>query len=920
MAQAEHVSADFVSTFRQRFAPLFGRKIARQRAEQYLGGLLCGKAERRNVTSLAGTVDGASARALGWLLNKSPWPTRPIVDALQLYTGNTFGTPDGLFTLNIDNFVKRGDNAVGVERQYVHHQGRISNSQIGVFLAYGSEVNSALVDAAIYMPHSWIDDATRREKAGVPESLVYKTRSALGIELLRQARMTGHLPGEWVTSWHGEGFEPDLRDRLDADGWRYLLPVAADAMFFGSPDAADARSSGDLLAAAAGGSLQLSRVWEPTTDVTRRAAWLLGCRDQLTGAPVAFVSNAPEDDAVEMFERILAARWETARMLAARCAGVSLDVYRVRGWDGWHRHVALALLASVFRSCLTTLPTSLDDEVQPLAEASAHPVTREVSELPAPAPRARATRAPADAVSAAPAPVIPPPMEEEMAVSIDEPAFDAEPAPNETPVASPSAPPLVAVSTTYRLAVDISASEWRAVRAFQVWLVAAEAGTIVESTPTKAEIEREEVGSRVDLRFESTRSREQILVSIEDVPEVVVLEFVADGEAAPAAPASEPTGPVRYDLVVDIHETDWRAVRAFQVWQVADEAGPISSCSPSKMEIERQEVGPQMLIQFETMKSVDWLLTALKEVPEVSVASLAQAGESVPVAAAPAIADAFVVQSEDEHVEHGEADDLLAALQAELMERTTAREAGLMPAFEGPIEVVGNAVIEANIVLEETRELVGARNLSGANGSNGTNGYTNGNGAGSISGLATPTAPPSAPPTESPVRPAAVQPSTAPAETAAGEPNKGPAERPRPAEEQMVVLDVGDESYGIPVKQVREIVRVPPITRVPNGPSFLEGVINLRGQVIPVMDLRKHLGIHGTTETRRSRVVVSELGRHTVGLMVDAVSEVVMISTADIEPPPAIIANGNDSQIRGVARLGDRLVLFLDLDRVLPNS
>ena len=118
---------------------------------------------------------------------------------------------------------------------------------------------------------------------------------------------------------------------------------------------------------------------------------------------------------------------------------------------------------------------------------------------------------------------------------------------------------------------------------------------------------------------------------------------------------------------------------------------------------------------------------------------------------------------------------------------------------------------------------------------------------------------------------------------------------------------------------MRAIILVPPITRVPNGPVFLEGVINLRGQVIPVMDLRKRLGIDGAPETRRSRVVVSELGQHTVGLMVDAVSEVVMISTTDIEPPPAIIANGADSQIRGVARLGDRLVLFLDLDRVLPN-
>jgi purine-binding chemotaxis protein CheW len=263
--------------------------------------------------------------------------------------------------------------------------------------------------------------------------------------------------------------------------------------------------------------------------------------------------------------------------------------------------------------------------------------------------------------------------------------------------------------------------------------------------------------------------------------------------------------------------------------------------------------------------------------------------------------------------ELADTDELLAALEAELAERSTAREAGLMPAFEGPIEVVENAVIEANIILEETRDLMG---VGSANGTSGTNGHATTNGAAAVSNLVTPTAPPPTPTTEGPVRSTvAAQPPTTP--TAAPKPQ--PAERVRPAEEQMVVLDVGDESYGIPVKQVREIIRVPPITRVPNGPSFLEGVINLRGQVIPVMDLRKHLGIVGGSETRRSRVVVSELGRHTVGLMVDAVSEVVMVSAADIEPPPAIIAGANDGQICGVVRLGDRLVLFLDPERMLPN-
>lgn len=224
MTHAAHVPADFVSTFRHRFAPLFGRKIGRQRSEQYLGGLLGGRAERRNVTSLAGTVDGATARALGWLLNKSPWQTRPVVDALQTYVGDTFGAPEGLFTLNLDSFVKRGDNAVGVEKQYVHHLGRTQNCQIGVFLAYGTEQHSALVDAALYMPHSWIDGAARRAKAGVPESVQYQPKSALAIELLRVARgrpPAGHL-GDHLAR-RGVRAGP-----AGAPGRRFLAVLAAD--------------------------------------------------------------------------------------------------------------------------------------------------------------------------------------------------------------------------------------------------------------------------------------------------------------------------------------------------------------------------------------------------------------------------------------------------------------------------------------------------------------------------------------------------------------------------------------------------------------------------------------------------------------------------------------------------------------------
>jgi chemotaxis signal transduction protein/SRSO17 transposase len=808
VAHTAQVPADFTSAFRQRFAPLFGRKIARQRAEQYLGGLLCGRAERRNVTALAGTVDGATARALGWLLNKSPWPTRPILDALQAYVGETFAPASpahGLFTLNLDSFVKRGDNAVGVEKQYVHHLGRTLNCQIGVFLAYGAGQGSALVDAGLYMPRAWIDGTARRTKAGVPDSLTYQTRSEIALDLLRRTRAAGKLPGAWVTSWHGEGFEPDLRARLDADGWRYLLPVDWADPFYDGPDAVEPRPASALAAVEPGAALSLCRVWDASSATPGSAThkdpyWLVSCTDELTGQPVAFVSNAPEDDALETLARIVATRWDTARMLAARCAGVSLDVYRVRGWDGWHRHVALALLASAFRACLPGLPEAdiAEEPYEIVPEAPA------VSDLLAPA-------------------------------------------------------------------------------------------------------------------------------------ELEPIELMAEDRAAPhddveaavePAPSDVPAAPATYHLIVNLAETDWRAVRAFQTWLVADENGTVISSSPSRAEIERQEVGPLMEMRFESALSVEQLLAALDEVPEIVVAELSAegAGEAAePVAAAEAHDDAEIADDDT--------DDLLAALQAELSERTTAREAGLMPAFEGPREVIGNAINENQHLIEGQREPVASNGNGHANGGAL---YTNGNGpaaraqANLAANLAAAAAapPPVVPPAEAPVPPAAVsQLAAAPAPAVeepapaprAEEPVKKAEEKARPHEEQMVVLDVGEESYGIPVQRVREIIRVPPITRVPNGPAFLEGVINLRGQVIPVMDLRKHLGIPYGHETKSSRVVVSELGRHTVGLMVDGVSEVVMVATGDIEPPPALVAGVNDGQVCGVARLGDRLVLFLDPDRVLPN-
>lgn len=138
--------------------------------------------------------------------------------------------------------------------------------------------------------------------------------------------------------------------------------------------------------------------------------------------------------------------------------------------------------------------------------------------------------------------------------------------------------------------------------------------------------------------------------------------------------------------------------------------------------------------------------------------------------------------------------------------------------------------------------------------------------------------------------------------------------------EQIVVLDLAGEAYGVEIGHVEEIIRMQPIVRIPHGPAFMEGVTNLRGRVIPVLDLRKRFGLPADGPTRRSRIVVGELGDHMVGLVVDGVSEVLMVSADAVEQPSALMTTQASAYVRGVAKLDERLVLLLDLSRLLTRA
>ena len=145
-------------------------------------------------------------------------------------------------------------------------------------------------------------------------------------------------------------------------------------------------------------------------------------------------------------------------------------------------------------------------------------------------------------------------------------------------------------------------------------------------------------------------------------------------------------------------------------------------------------------------------------------------------------------------------------------------------------------------------------------------------------------------------------------------------------ETQLVVFNLSNEDYGVDIAAVDGIVKMQAITAVPRAPSFVEGITNLRGEVLPVVDLRKRFGLPQGEATKETRIVNVEVDGIKVGMVVDAVSEVLRVSEEDIEPPSPIITTIHSTFITGIAKVGNgagdsgRLVILLDLAKVLSTE
>ncbi|HXY15235.1 MAG TPA: chemotaxis protein CheW [Terriglobales bacterium] len=133
----------------------------------------------------------------------------------------------------------------------------------------------------------------------------------------------------------------------------------------------------------------------------------------------------------------------------------------------------------------------------------------------------------------------------------------------------------------------------------------------------------------------------------------------------------------------------------------------------------------------------------------------------------------------------------------------------------------------------------------------------------------------------------------------------------------IVGFRVGRETYGVPITALHEIVRVPEITAVPDAPDYMEGVINLRGKIVSVLDLRKRFGETQVTPSRRNRILVLEHNGRLSGLIVDSASEVLKIPESDVEPPPTEFLEGGLNCVTGLGKHQGRLIVLLDMAKLL---
>jgi len=362
--------------FVEPFAACLVRSKQRILTRQYVAGLVS-QVERKNVESIAYHHD-QDRQMLQKFVGQYTWDHKPLVNELVRQVAAELGRPDAVLVFDPSGFPKKGDHSVGVQRQWCGRVGKVDNCQVGVYMAYVSADEHALVDMRLYLPKSWARSKSRRAQCGVPAEVKFRTRHELALEMLDSQGSA--LPHAWVTGDDELGKVPWFRRELHVRGERYLLAVPSntrvrDLEADPPPYAGHGPRPKSPWVRVDGWCAALSKSDWTTIDVRdgERGPLIVEAtkvRVQAKTAPGEglqetlvvirerqangsmkhdyYLSNAPHDTPLTEFTRVSKAAHRIEECLQRAKSEAGLADYEVRTWRGWHHHQTLSLVATWF--------------------------------------------------------------------------------------------------------------------------------------------------------------------------------------------------------------------------------------------------------------------------------------------------------------------------------------------------------------------------------------------------------------------------------------------------------------------------------------------------------------------------------------------------------------------------------------------
>ena len=347
----------------RRIGARFYRSEPRRRALDYLKGLIS-PVERKNGWQLAEQAGDATPDGVQRLLYNYVWDAELVRDDLRDYVMEHLGDANGVLVVDETGFLKKGTKSVGVQRQYSGTAGRIENCQVGVFLTYATGQGKVLLDRELYLPQVWSEDWERRREAGVPEGVKFQTKPQLAQKMVVRA-IVGGVPFRWFAGDTVYGSDRRLRRWLEQQEIPHVLAIKSNEKLWAWTEEGPRQVRADRLASlmdesdwarlSAGDGSKGPRIYDWTWVAIRplreegKGYWLLVRRSMAQPEELAYyVCYGPRETTLEELVKVAGIRWSIEECFEEAKGLVGLDQYEVRRWEGWYRHVTLAMLAHAY--------------------------------------------------------------------------------------------------------------------------------------------------------------------------------------------------------------------------------------------------------------------------------------------------------------------------------------------------------------------------------------------------------------------------------------------------------------------------------------------------------------------------------------------------------------------------------------------